>query len=76
MSSSPHSLADDIRKKPANESSKEIPRKYELDGIDEDGCDDYHGVRSHGFTRNDRRDMDRMGKVQELRVSCEAVFAF
>lgn len=48
-----------------------IPRQYELDGID-DEIDDNHAVKSvksPGYTRNDRRDMDRMGKTQELRVS-------
>ena len=45
-----------------------VPRQYDLDGIDDD-ADEYHGVKSPGLTRNDRRDMDRMGKTQELRVS-------
>ena len=51
------------------DSIKALPQKYKLDGIDEDGDlnDTYHGRR--GFTRNDRKDMGRMGKLQELRVS-------
>ena len=64
MPSSDIATDDSIRKAPV-ETSKEIPRRYDLDGIDDEGADDsYHGQ----FTRNDRRDMGRMGKVQELRV--------
>ena len=39
-----------------------------LDGVDTpDAEDSYHGYL--GSTQHDRTDMDRMGKVQELRVS-------
>lgn len=36
-----------------------------MDGLDAE--DSYHGYL--GSTQNDRNDMDRMGKAQELRVS-------
>jgi hypothetical protein len=41
----------------------------EPDGIDDQDVnrDDYHDYL--GVTRNDRRDMARMGKIQQLRVS-------
>jgi hypothetical protein len=41
----------------------------EPDGIDDQDVnrDDYHDYL--GVTRNDRRDMTRMGKIQQLRVS-------
>ena len=46
--------------------TEEVPRKLSLDGIDEENVDDYH---THlGSTRNDRKEMTRMGKIQELRV--------
>ena len=46
-----------------------LSRHFELDGVHDGEIDDsYHGQ----FTRNDRRDMDRMGKVQELRVGTTA----
>ena len=65
MPSSDIAIDDSIRKAPV-ETSKELSRRYDLDGVDDEGADDsYHGQ----FTRNDRRDMGRMGKVQELRVS-------
>ena len=42
------------------------PRQNNSDVIDDDQVDDtYHGQ----FTRNDRRDMTRMGKAQELKVT-------
>lgn len=46
----------------------EIPKTYSLDGIEDEEAvgDSYHGHR--GFTRNDNKDMNRMGKKQELRV--------
>ncbi len=38
---------------------------YQLDGVDDD-IDEYHnGIK---IDRADRRDMQRMGKIQELRV--------
>ena len=46
-----------------------------FDGVDDDvDLDDYHGHLRHqqkddGFTRLDAREMKRMGKKQELRVS-------
>lgn len=53
------------RKTRLDVSETKVPEQFELDGIHDDEVDDsYHGQ----FTRNDRRDMGRMGKVQELRV--------
>lgn len=50
-------------------SETKVPRQFELDGIHDDEVDDsYHGQ----FTRSDRRDMGRMGKVQELKVGTVA----
>jgi choline transport protein len=43
-----------------------FPPNYDLDGVyDDEAVDSYHAHR--GYTRNDRRDMSRMGKIQELR---------
>lgn len=44
---------------------KQAIHTLDVDGAD-DGADQYHA--SHGFTPNDRKDMSRMGKTQELRV--------
>lgn len=47
-----------------------VTAKYELDGIAEDGSSDASQQQlGSGFTRNDQRDMHRMGKNQELMVS-------
>ena len=56
-------------------SAGEISKTYELDGIDDQDVnhDDYH--HHLGVTRNDRRDMTRMGKIQQLRVSGPAPHA-
>ena len=43
------------------------PRSYD----EEDAGDNYHDSIK-GFTRNDKNDMSRMGKKQELRVRCQA----
>lgn len=46
--------------------------QYELDGIeDADAVDDIYSranAPAPGFTKNDQKDMYRMGKVQELKV--------
>jgi hypothetical protein len=56
-----------LRKTSPETSSREIPKTYELDSIDsQDVGDNYHDHL--GVTRNDRRDMSRMGKIQQLRV--------
>ncbi|KAA6408204.1 MAG: amino acid transporter [Lasallia pustulata] len=55
---------ESVRKTPLHVSEVRLPRQLALDGVHDDEVDDsYHGQ----FTRNDRRDMGRMGKVQELR---------
>jgi len=44
------------------------PKIESFDGVDAPEAEDsYHGYL--GSTQHDRTDMDRMGKVQELRVS-------
>ena len=52
-------------------SAREVSKTYSLDGIDgideQDVDDSYHGHL--GVTRNDQKDMTRMGKIQQLRVS-------
>ena len=51
------------------DSMTETPQKWEIDGMDDNDIDDrYHGHQSlKGFTRNDKKDMNRMGKEQKLR---------
>jgi hypothetical protein len=47
---------------------RRIAKADSFDGVDTpDQEDTYHGYL--GSTQNDRVDMDRMGKVQELRAS-------
>ena len=62
---------ESARKTHLHVSEARLPRQLALDRVHDDEVDDsYHGQ----FTRNDRRDMGRMGKVQELRVSdCDGV---
>ena len=50
-------------------SLSEISRRYNVDGIDDDDGFDDNDPRRRGHTRNDQRDMHRMGKRQELIVS-------
>ena len=66
MSSSSDIATDEsVRKTHLDVSETRLPRQFELDGMHDEAVDDsYHGQ----FTRNDRRDMGRMGKVQELKV--------
>jgi hypothetical protein len=67
MSSSELAATPDesIQKPPLDTAEKVLPQKLEVDSIgDDDIVDDgYHGQ----FTRKDKRDMQRMGKVQELK---------
>lgn len=50
------------------DSATEVPRRYDIDVVDDDlGLGDYHD-RGDGFTRYDQKDMRRMGKSQELMV--------
>jgi hypothetical protein len=47
--------------------SNEVPSKYHLDGIEDDAADANEYVDGiDGHTRQDRRNMVRMGKQQEL----------
>jgi hypothetical protein len=56
------------RKPAPGVSVREASKTCSLDGIDEQDVDDsYHGHL--GVTRNDQKDMTRMGKIQQLRVS-------
>lgn len=54
-------------------SSTEVSKtKYELDGVDDEAGDDIYSEANPsrpGFTKHDQKDMYRMGKIQELRVS-------
>jgi hypothetical protein len=55
-------------------SSTEVSKtKYSLDGVVDENVDDdiYSRVNPPrpGFTKNDQKDMYRMGKIQEFRVS-------
>lgn len=53
--------------------SKTSRTKYRIDGVDDgDAADDIYSQANAprpGFTKNDQKDMYRMGKVQEFRVS-------
>ena len=50
------------------DTATEVPKRYDIDGTDDDlGLDGYHD-RGDGFTRYDQKDMKRMGKNQELMV--------
>lgn len=55
-----------------NTSSTDISKtKYSIDGVDEAG-DDIYSQANHarpGFTKSDQKDMWRMGRVQEFKVS-------
>lgn len=52
--------------------SKNSKTKYSLDGVDDaDAVDDIYSQANAprpGFTKNDQKDMYRMGKIQEFRV--------
>lgn len=56
-------------KAPPDHLEKEIipsPTQAQFDGVDDEWVNQsYHGQ----FTRNDQRDMGRMGKIQELKAS-------
>ena len=71
MSSSSDIATDEsVGKAPLGIAETKIPCQFELDGVNDAEVDDsYHGQ----FTRNDRRDMGRMGKIQELKVRMAAV---
>jgi hypothetical protein len=49
--------------------------KYSLDGVEDGaGVDDVYSRANAprpGFTKSDQKDMYRMGKIQEFRVSCK-----
>jgi hypothetical protein len=59
--------------------SKTSQSKYGLDGVDDtDAADDIYSRANAprpGFTKNDQKDMYRMGKLQEFRVSRQAPLA-
>ena len=61
------SAIDVEAKNPYRESATAIDSKYAIDGIVEDGGSD-PSLR-YGETRNDQKDMHRMGKDQELMVN-------
>lgn len=61
-------------KHPARASLSEVSRGYNLDGGDDDEVFDETESKRTGHTRNDQRDMSRMGKRQELIVSFSFTF--
>ncbi len=48
--------------------AKEAPRQYENEMYGGDDVDENYASAIPGFTKQDKRDMSRMGKTQELRV--------
>lgn len=58
---------NESRKVP-QESTTEVSRRYEIDGVHDLGTNSYQH-RGDGFTHYDQKDMQRMGKNQELMVS-------
>lgn len=61
-------------KHPARASLSEISRGYNLSGADDDEVFDETESKRTGHTRNDQKDMSRMGKRQELIVSFFPIF--
>lgn len=74
MADAPQAVGGDISdKNEFRSSSTEVSKtKYSLDGVVDENADDdiYSRVNPPrpGFTKNDQKDMYRMGKVQEFRV--------
>lgn len=62
---------------PSIDASKTPEAKYRLDGAeDEEATDDVYSRANPprpGFTKNDQRDMYRMGKLQEFKVRCTGI---
>lgn len=64
--------ATDDPQRPAKmpfQNSTVVASKYELDGVEDGSSDASRQKFGSGYTRNDQRDMQRMGKKQELMVS-------
>lgn len=61
-------IAESDEKTPNETSLRAIQSQAQFDGTDDADARDSN-YSNHGFSRNDRSDMCRMGKVQELRVS-------
>jgi hypothetical protein len=57
-------------------STDDSKTKYSLDGVDDvDAADDIYSRANAprpGFTKNDQKDMYRMGKIQEFKVSVQS----
>ena len=53
-------------KEAASLDSKEAQTKYKLDGIEDDAATNEYVDGIDGYTRRDQRNMQRMGKQQEL----------
>lgn len=69
MSSRPKTAIGELLERPPNEtSSRAIPPQTQFDAI-VDAETNNRKYSDHRSARNDRNDMHRMGKVQELRVS-------
>lgn len=59
---------ESLEKAPNEPSLRAIQGQTQFDGI-HDADANHSSYSHHGFSRNDRSDMHRMGKVQELKVS-------
>jgi hypothetical protein len=70
MSTAPHSLS-----KAPHAETEDVAANLELDLIAGSGGSDESNKLDPGYTRNDRRDMHRMGKEQELMVSAGFIMA-
>lgn len=69
MSSTLDPVTGDSLERTSNENSlRARQRQTQFDGVDDMVTNDSNDSH-HGFSRNDRSDMHRMGRVQELRVS-------
>ena len=69
MSSQPEFTSHEMSGKLQSQASlREVPGLFDVDGCDDGSFDDSVNSSRKGFTKNDRKDMKRMGKRQELMV--------
>ncbi|KAI9728792.1 MAG: hypothetical protein M1834_007178 [Cirrosporium novae-zelandiae] len=64
-----------LSKPSAGTTAREMNKKYTLDGIDDDIVFGAGNGGDDGFTKNDQKDMDRMGKQQELKRNYRSLSA-
>jgi hypothetical protein len=55
--------------------AKELPAQYDIDD-DAEVVDDVSGLLINGYTKRDQKDMNRMGKKQELMRNFRRLSAF